>query len=184
MRNKLAVFDLDGTLFNTQEVNFYSYAEAANRLGYCIPRQQFLEITPGKNYKEFLPVFGITDLKNIEQIHDLKKQLYSNNIDKVKKNSILFQLIETLKKDYIIALATTASRKNTLDLLKYFQVENIFEIIITQEDTKKLKPDPECYLLAMKKARVAAESTIIFEDSEIGLQAAKSSGGYPMKVSI
>lgn len=183
-KRKLAVFDMDGTLFDTAEVNYCSYAEAAGQLGYKLDREKFLEIFVGKNYKEFLPEFGIIQSAELHKIHELKKEYYPKFLGKVKKNEALFELIESIKKDYIIALATTASKKNVLDILAFFDLESKFDFMITQEDTSKLKPDPECYIRAMEKAGVSASKTIIFEDSEVGMKAARESGGYVVKVSM
>lgn len=183
-KERLAIFDMDGTLFDTTEVNCLSYIEAARIAGYNIDGDDFKAIYTGKNYKEFLPELGITEPRVMERIHSLKKQLYTQFLYTTKKNFALFDLIQTIRAQYIIALATTASKKNTMDILRYFNVEHLFEIIITQENTTKLKPDPECYLLVMERAGIEAEHTIIFEDSEVGLLAAKRSGAYPIHVTI
>lgn len=183
-KRKLAVFDMDGTLFDTSEVNYNSYAEAAKKLEYHIGKQKFMNIFVGKNYREFLPEFGIIRESELDKIHELKKEFYPKFLEKAKKNDVLFELIESLKRDYIIGLATTASKKNVSDILQCFEVKEKFDFIITQEDTVKLKPDPECYLLSMEKAGVLARDTIIFEDSEVGLEAARLSGGYVVKVSM
>lgn len=175
---------MDGTLFDTAEVNYYSYARAAKKLGYDLDKETFLKAFVGKNYKEFLPEFGIIRSVELDKIHELKKEYYPEFLEKAKKNNVLFDLIESLKEDYIIVLATTASKKNVSDILQCFGVEEKFDFIITQEDTVKLKPDPECYFLAMEKAGVEAADTIIFEDSEVGIEAARLSGGYAVKVSM
>ena len=57
-----------------------------------------------------------------------------------------------------------------------------FDLIVTQEDVRKTKPDPECFHLAMLKAGIDKENTIIFEDSETGLEAAKASGAQYVQV--
>ena len=173
---------MDGTLFDTTEVNCRSYIEASRIAGYNIDVDDFKTIYTGKNYKEFLPALGITDFCAMERIHSMKKQLYSQYLYAAKKNLALFDLIYAIRAQYIIALATTASKKNTMDILRYFDVEYLFEIIITQESTNNLKPDPECYLLAMEFAGIGSEHTIIFEDSEVGLLAAKRSGAYPIHI--
>lgn len=183
-KSKLAIFDMDGTLFDTSEANCIAYAEAAEMVGYNIDRTYFQKIFTGKNYRDFLPMLGINDIGVIENIHVLKKKLYSKYIDTVKRNEPLFALIDAIRKNYIIALATTASSQNTKDIIQYFSLENFFDIIITQEDVTKLKPDPECYLLAMERANISAENTIIFEDSETGLLAAKCSKAFTLCVYI
>ena len=68
-RTKLAIFDMDGTLFDTSEVNYRAYAEAAESLGYKIERKKFLEVFVGKNYREFLPLFGIIKDEELAEIH-------------------------------------------------------------------------------------------------------------------
>lgn len=181
-KKKLAVFDMDGTLFDTREINYYAYARAADRLGYIIEMRQFLAVFTGKNYKDFLTVLGVADPRHLEQIHEIKKELYPQYLDRAKPCEPLFDLIDTMKRDYIIALATTASQRNVKDILQYFKVEGLFDFLITQEDVTLLKPNPECYILAMERAGVQPQKTIIFEDSQPGIQAARLSGAYVINV--
>lgn len=63
-----------------------------------------------------------------------------------------------------------------VDILEAFEVYEYFDLIITQEDVRKTKPDPEGYLLAIEKSKVIKQNAIIFEDSETGMLAAKASG--------
>lgn len=183
-REKLAVFDMDGTLYDTTDVNYLSYAEAASQLGYRIERQDFINNFVGRNYKDFLPEFGICNNEEQERIHEIKKKMYMEYLKYAKRNDSLFSLIESMRNDYIVALATTASRKNTIDILDYFGDTERFDFFITQEDTAALKPDPQCYLMAMMKAGIDAKNTIVFEDSDVGMLAAKLSGAYVLKVEI
>ena len=95
---------------------------------------------------------------------------------------MLSQFEKLIKSRYNITLVTTASRKNVEDILNTFDKLNVFDKIFTQEDVTKMKPDPEGYLTAMKYFNVKPEDTIIFEDSEAGLAAAKLSGAFYYKV--
>ena len=112
----------------------------------------------------------------MEQIHDCKKNKYESCLKYARKNEILFSMIRSLKNEFIIALVTTASKKNVVDILEAFEVYEYFDLIITQEDVRKTKPDPEGYLLAIEKSKVIKQNAIIFEDSETGMLAAKASG--------
>ena len=94
---KLLIFDMDGTLFDTSESNYWSYHDAAKQFGYEINHDKFLEVFVGRNYKEFLPMFGITRENELKSIHDFKKTHYKNYISKIKKNDALFFLMEELK---------------------------------------------------------------------------------------
>lgn len=176
MKSKLAIFDMDGTLFDTTEVNFKSYKNACKEYGYDIEETKFKESFIGKNYKDFLPILGIDSTENLEKIHTFKKIDYKNHLNLAKKNDSLFELIKSIKKDYVVAIATTASKENTYNILEHFDVLNLFDIIITQENCEKLKPNPECYTQVMNLAKISANNTIIFEDSEVGISAGKASG--------
>ena len=55
-KNKLAIFDLDGTLFDTKDVNFLAYKTALTELGYELDYNFFCKECNGKLYKEFIPM--------------------------------------------------------------------------------------------------------------------------------
>lgn len=174
-KEKLALFDLDGTLFDTRYINYHAYQKALSRWGYDIDFNYFASQCNGKHYTEFLPKI-VNTTKNIEQIHNEKKNFYKQFLNKSIMNEALFDIIMHLKNDYYIAVVTTASRKNTEDLLGHFKKNDEFDLIITHEDVHNVKPDPEGYLLAMEHFQIAAGNTIIFEDSLVGIEAATKSG--------
>lgn len=182
---KLAVFDLDGTLFDTKDVNFSAYSKALEDLGYKerIDYRYYCDYCNGNSYKNFIPkILGTVPEESLEAIHRRKMELYPSFLGKARMNEGLFSLIGTIRVNYVVALATTASRKNVFDILDCFSVRDCFDIFVTKEDVTKVKPDPECYLRAMEKAGAAKEDTIIFEDSETGLRAAEASGADYLRV--
>ncbi|MBR1730111.1 MAG: HAD family phosphatase [Selenomonadaceae bacterium] len=181
-RKKLALFDLDGTLFNTNEVNYLAYKEALENFGFSFEHDYWYANCIGRHYKDFLADIDITDEETLKSIHRLKKQAYKKYLNYAKENNHLFEIIELIKPNYYVVLVTTASKKNVEDILKEFDKLNTFDKIFTQEDVTKMKPDPEGYLKAMQYFDIEAEDTIIFEDSEAGLSAAKASGAYYFQV--
>lgn len=181
---KLAIFDMDGTLFDTTEVNYKAYKFALNEYGYDLHWDYFREQCNGKNYKEFLkPIIG-SDEETMEQIHVKKKEVYFNYLNCAKCNENLLEIVRTMKSDnaFYTAIVTTASKKNCMELLMAFKVDKLFDLILTQEDIEYLKPNPQGFEKAMEFFEVSPEDTIIFEDSEIGLEAAKYSKANYIKV--
>ncbi|MDO5311295.1 MAG: HAD family phosphatase [Clostridia bacterium] len=175
MKNKLAMFDMDGTLFDTRAVNYNAYKKALQLVGGDVEYDFFLSNCYGKHYKDFVPYFT----SEVEKVHDLKKDLYSCYLYTAVENTHLFSIMRSLReKDYYTALVTTASKKNVMDLLSCFGRENEFDLIVTQENVSKNKPDPEAYLYAMEHFSIAPENSIIFEDSKTGIAAAEASGAY------
>lgn len=181
-KRKLAIFDLDGTLFDTKEVNYLAYKEAVEKYGYHIDYGYFKDFCYGRHYMEFLPGITTDDSNVLRIMHDIKQSAYSKYVGRAQTNIWLFDLIETIKVGYYIALVTTASKRNTYEILQAFDKEDVFDIILTHEDISKSKPDPEGFLKAMGYFGICRENTIIFEDSDIGAEAAERSGAGVMMV--
>ncbi|WP_252254637.1 HAD-IA family hydrolase [Clostridium sp. ZBS12] len=176
MKKKLAIFDLDGTLFNTDDVNFASYESALNYYGYSLEYKYFCDKCNGLSYKKFLPPIINNDESLLEKIHILKKDLYSQNLKKAKVNEHLFNIIRLIKDEYCLAVVTTASKKNCLEILEYFHRKELFDLIISHEDIENVKPNPEGFIKAMEFFDIESQNTIIFEDSTVGIEAAKKTG--------
>lgn len=175
MKKKLAIFDLDGTLFDTRRVNFFSYNKALQQYGVGIEYEYFSQKCNGRHYADFLPQV-LSGTQNIDEIHRKKKIYYNEFLHECRENVHLFQILCCMKSEYYIALVTTASRKNCEELLNYFHRFELFDLIITQEDVAQKKPDPEGILKAMEHFGVENSQTVVFEDSDVGIKAAERSG--------
>ena len=185
LKNKLAIFDLDGTLFDTKDVNYNAYQNAIKmvEIDVKIDYNDFCNLYNGKNYREFLPkiIPDITE-EQMKNIHNFKKNIYTKYLDKAKKNNLLFAILQEMKKSFFISIVTNASKKNVDDILEKFSIKELFDLLITQEDIENPKPSAEGFLKAMDYFNISKENTIIFEDSEIGIQAAVKSGADYVKV--
>ncbi len=177
----LAIFDLDGTLFDTGDVNYHAYKQALEEEGVGLTREDYLDKYNGRHYTDFLPEI-LPDNETVERVHERKKLLYTENLFRAKENLHLFNMIEALSPDYHIALVTTANKKNATEILENFGRADTFEYILTGEDLTKVKPDPAGFLMAMEHFGVSAENTVIYEDSATGLAAAMASGAAVMAV--
>lgn len=178
MKNKLAMFDFDGTLFNTEPLIYFAYKKAIEENYYLfdVTVEEFRKKANGKTYRNWLPLF-FEEMKkeDIEKIHNRKNEIYQQYLELIKPNHSLFSLIETMKPFYYIGLMTTSNRKNVDTVLNLFDKYELFDYIITVEDVEKEKPDPECYIKGMEHFNIPPENTIIFEDSPVGIQAARAS---------
>ena len=173
---KLAIFDMDGTLFDTRQANYMAYKQALNEFGFDVSREYYFDFCNGKYYMDFLPQLVGEDKEILQKIHALKKECYQEFLGEVIPNKHLLRILEAIRGQYKTALVTSASRKNVETLLSYFNIDNQFDIIITQEDVKGKKPDPEGFLYAMKMFDADSDETMIFEDSAEGIEAARKTG--------
>lgn len=176
-KNRLLLIDMDGTLVNTDLVNFKAYRHAISKnSNILLSLDDFNSICKSKHYSEFLPKIGINDTALISEIHNLKKKLYSQFLSESNVNISLVKIINALKETHHIGLVTTASKKNCVELLKHHSLHDKFELIITGDDVKNSKPDPESYNMAISYFNIDHKNIIAFEDSDIGIAAARKSG--------
>jgi len=183
-KNKLAIFDMDGTLFDTSRVNYASYKMALESIGITLDFEFFEKNCNGRYYKDFInDLVPGADEKLVELVHERKKRLYGTNLHLARKNKKLFDIAYSLRHRYYIALVTSASKKNTDEILAHFSVRSTFDLILTHNDVERAKPDPQGFLIAMEHFSCGAANTLIFEDSEVGVAAAKKTGASLFVVS-
>lgn len=177
-KNLLILVDLDGTLFDTVAVNAASYRAALEEVGATVTDEYYAEYCNGGYYKTFLrPLLGgDPDPALVERVHDRKKALYAGCLHKARKNEALFALLAAMRPAAHLGLVTTGSRRNATEILDCFGCRDWFELILTSEDVRRNKPDPEGYLAAMAHFGADAAHTMIFEDSAPGLAAARATG--------
>ena len=136
---KLAMFDLDGTLFDTSMSNFYSYYDAVRSLcGHEIDKGFFLTKCYSRNYRSFLPDLGVGE-SDIKAVHDLKIKLYSGYLDTIKVNEKLIYIAKLLRNEGCkLAIVTTGSKVNTEEILSHFGFDDLFDDPVLKEAVEVL----------------------------------------------
>lgn len=190
---KALFFDMDGTLFDTEKY----HAQALIMMGtkYKIrpphPPEVIHALMVGK--ADHL-VFEI--IKNWEgfpsdwQVHDFVNEKNQNLIQILKQinpnDYFLPALRELLKlaiqEQLFLALVTSSEKIVTQELLNMTELSQTFNLILTRDDCPNHKPDPWPYLKAMEVSMVDKTQILIFEDSQVGLEAATNSGAHVIKV--
>jgi beta-phosphoglucomutase len=182
---KAFIFDLDGTLFDSTEANVQAYTKAFEQTGVEFDEVKYRQLF-GLRYKEMIEAIspGLSPEK-AETIRQLKPSLYAEALDFVRPNTALLKLAGSVQGQFQTALVTTASKVNVANLLEHFGFDiKLFDAVITGEDVDHGKPDPECYVKAMSRLNVGPEECLIFEDSDVGLEAARRAGVEAVKVAM
>jgi HAD superfamily hydrolase (TIGR01509 family) len=73
-------------------------------------------------------------------------------------------------------VVTTASSASVESLLRYHDIEAVFDVVVTGDDVTHRKPDPEAYLIALGRLGLAPDECVAFEDSDVGAQSAHAAG--------
>ena len=193
MALKALIFDVDGTIAETEELHRRAFNQAFtdSDLGWewsVDTYRNLLRVTGGKERirhylktmaKEASNEFSDADIAGL---HARKTALYVNimkDSPPLLRPGVRRLMDEAIAAGIKIALATTTSRANADQLLiSAFDraISEHIQIRICGEDVAIKKPDPQVFALALKVLGISADEAIAFEDSSAGLASAKGAG--------
>ena len=179
---KAIISDFDGTLVDTFQANLFAYQKAFREVGLSISEENYRACF-GLRFDDFMAKVGIQDAALCTAIKESKRKLYPSFFERLVLNRALIGLIVSFKQlGGKTAIASTAAKENLLNAVNYLGIADAFTSICAGMDVKHGKPSPEIYMKTMDILNVEPQETLIFEDSDIGIQAAKASGASVMKI--
>lgn len=124
-------------------------------------------------------------VQSAQEIHDLRytvaRELLREQVD-YKPHAEIF-LKKLRERGFTLVIASTTRRGNMAvyrtenrHILEKAPIDEIFSLVYTRENAREIKPHPEIYLRVLSELRVAPEECLVFEDSLIGVEAAKGAG--------
>lgn len=193
-RIRLLLLDFDGTLADTRRANTLSYVNTLREAGYDLTEAEYEARYFGMRCNEFLKELGITNPAERERLRLRKIALYPAFFDTVRLNRPLWEFCRQFRiQGGRVWIVSTGSRANIDQVMRYLGIggpdtpaescpEGRVDGILSGADVTQSKPAPDCFLRAMEIEGVTPRETLIFEDSEIGLEAARRSGAGYLKV--
>ena len=186
---KAVIFDLDGVLVTTDELHFEAWKALADKLGINdfakadnvrqrgVSRMASLEVVLEKTDRAFSEEEKLA-------LAEEKNEIYVRSLSALSETDVLSganEFIDYLKSKGIKTAVGSAS-KNTPLILEKTKLAGKFDAVSCGLDTTKSKPDPEVFLIAAKKLGVAPCDCVVVEDSDAGIEAAKTGGMYAIAV--
>lgn len=176
---KLIVFDLDGTLIDTEPTSIESWIIASREFNFELKREEILKFI-GRN------VSGIKDLSlklrgenyPFDEIYERKRQI-AMELFKEKVNPMPYakESLQRLKEmGFSMCVATSSARQRSLNFLEKAGLSSYIDFLISGEEVEHSKPDPEIFNKAITMAGYESENAIIVEDSLNGIKGARASG--------
>jgi HAD superfamily hydrolase (TIGR01509 family) len=180
------LWDLDGTLLDSEEYHWLSWRETMASLGHPITRDQFLA-TFGLRNDEILPRWlgASATREEIDRVSLQKESLYR----KVLREGGVAPLPgaaewvrRLLGEGWLQAIASSAPRANVDVVLEVLGMASFFQAVVSAEDVTRGKPDPQVFLTAAARLGVQAPACIVVEDSPMGIEAARRAGMHSIGV--
>lgn len=179
---KAVICDFDGTLADTFAANYHAYQKAFGEQGLTLTEETY-RAAFGLRYDDFMRMMDIQDSQIAQDIRERKRELYPQCFHLLRPNKRLIEFVHACHNSGIkTAIASTARKENLQNVVAYLGIEKEFDLIQSGNDVRHGKPDPEIYVRVMEALQVRPEETLIFEDTEIGIQAAQACGAQCIQV--
>jgi HAD superfamily hydrolase (TIGR01509 family) len=172
------VFDLDGTLIDSEGIAQKAMEQTFRGLGFSLGDDDFAYMS-GRSSRELVPVF--LERREIIDLAVCQETLQSYRINhtalwesEVRLMPYASEVLHQLYGNGILLALATGSRSLIVDrFLEKFDFRHLFRCVIPGDAIAKSKPDPEGYNLAVERLGLARERILVVEDTQVGLAAAK-----------
>ncbi|MEB3343343.1 HAD family phosphatase [Okeania sp.] len=181
---KAILFDLDGTIVNTDPFHYRIWKEILSNYGIEINEKSYKEkISGGTNpiiIKKLLPHLSNTEVEELADSKEAKFREIATNIEPLAGLLDFIEWIENQKLQK--AVVTNAPPENAEFMLRVLQLKDTFPLVILGSEMLVGKPDPAPYKLCLEKLEISPEEAIVFEDSPSGIKSAVGAGIYTVGV--
>lgn len=177
---KAVIFDVDGTLLDTERIYMQAWKEAAAELGYVMPNS-VLQKTRAVNTKDAARIFE-TEIGNgfsYAQTRPIRVRIAEEIIARespILKSGVLELLDYLDEKGIQLAVASSTNTQTTKEHLAASGIADRFAVIVGGDMIVNGKPHPDIFLKAAELLGVAPEACIVVEDSPAGIRAGHAAG--------
>lgn len=172
------IFDSDGTLIDTMPLHYLAWQETVQAMEAHFPEKLFYDLAgvPSDKIAEVLnEKFGY-HLEPQKTAAEKERLFLENYLPKAKPIEPVVAIAKANKGQLPMAVATGGIPPVVQAALKVIGLENFFDAIVTSEDVANGKPAPDTFLEAARRLKVDPTSCMVFEDSDLGLEAAERAG--------
>lgn len=177
---RAVLWDLDGTLIDSEEYHWCAWKDALAAEGVEITREQFLATFGHRNDSVVPSLLGRPAApEEIARIGDSKEAAYRRMVMErgIEPLAGAAEWVRRLRRDgWKQAVASSAPRANIDCVLQVMKLASCFDALVSAEDVRRGKPDPEVFLTAAARLGVDPSRAIVVEDAAAGVESARRAG--------
>jgi beta-phosphoglucomutase family hydrolase len=179
------IFDLDGTLADTMPLHFKGWVTACKKYGAEIDNAFLRKHTGSPGWMiadEIIKKNNLNGSVSIDQIVEEKLYTFSRDQHLVKPIEPVAEIVRKYYGILPMAVGTGGHKEAVERTLEVTGLRKYFDIVVTANDVKNFKPHPETFLRCAELMKIDPEFIEVFEDGDLGIEAAIAAGMTPTDV--
>ncbi len=179
------IFDCDGTLADTMPNHYRAWADALRASGAEFTEQRFYEMAgmPSADIIRALNREGGYDL-DVDRTHDDKERRYVELLHTVTEIEAVAEVARAYRGRVPMAVASSGIRAVVDQTLTATGLLSLFDAVVTGDEVVQGKPAPDIFLLAARRLGLAPADCVVYEDGDVGLEAARRAGMRAVDVRV
>tara|TARA_R110001583_G_scaffold85829_1_gene224896 strand:- start:77 stop:667 length:591 start_codon:yes stop_codon:yes gene_type:complete len=176
-RYKGIVFDMDGTLIDSMGSHAVAWQQACEHFGYPYDGQ-YIHALGGVPSRDIAKLLNEKYGQNhdLDEVAEVKRKAWLALDDDLTVIDDTFKVMQRYEGTLKMGIGTGSERDNAIRMLTRTGLLDRVETVVTSSDVTHGKPDGETFLTVAKNMGLRADECVVFEDTEIGRQAAKNAG--------
>lgn len=181
------LFDMDGVLIDARDWHYIALNRALRLFGLEISRYDHIHSFDGLPTKDKLKMISEESYlpQELHEFINELKQEYTRELTDVKCKPFFqheYALSKLRQEGYRLAVCSNSKRRTIENMMQKAALMNYLDLIMSNEDVRNAKPDPEVYQKAMQRMRLEPSECLILEDNKNGIKAALASGSHLLRV--
>ena len=183
---RAALFDMDGTIFDTERIYTQGWLAGAAQYGYPLTEEMLIVFhgqSPEENCRNFKSLFG--EDARYWDVRAVRRKYVEDNIARlgVPVKPGLYQILPALKERGIrICIATASVRERAEAMWEETGIKQYIDFSVCGDEVTACKPNPEIFLAAAERCGALPEECIVLEDAANGIRAAYRAGAHPILI--
>ncbi len=171
------LFDCDGTLADTMPAHYRAWLQVTELHDLAFDEDRFYSLggRPTRDILATLAAEAAIEI-DLDQAADLKEKAFIEQLPHVEAIDPVIAAVRRAHGELPLAVVTGGYQAVCRQILERLGLLDCFDTIVASEDTDRHKPDPDPFLEAARRLGVRPESCLVWEDSDLGIEAARRAG--------
>ena len=174
---KALIFDLDGTLADSIPIHIECWDQTCKTFNYQFPVEVMIRMTgmPTRRFAEYIKKDSGCSL-SVDEIMKLKQMNFRKLVHTIKPVEKMANFVKEHHGKIPMSIGTGGGKRSSQLILEAIGMRSYFDVLVTADDVKNHKPDPDTFLKCAELMGVEPEFCQVFEDGEMGMKAARTAG--------